>query len=163
MRTYLLYISLSLIIFSCSSKRDSQISLFNDVSFQLNQGEKAEKIDAQKKEIFNAYIDPKSIQIPLFRSVVADSFKLFIGIPYNTTLKNLTECKLVSPFEQTNFEGDSTQQFYKSYKNDRQHVVMYARNFENNLVFILVTSKSKRVIDSLFNHRTISSRFKIKA
>lgn len=73
------------------------------------------KIDTKKKEIFNSYFDKNYVQIPLFRCIKSDRYLIYIGIPFNTSVKELTDDSLTQALNQTFFEGDSSRYFYKSY------------------------------------------------
>jgi hypothetical protein len=136
------------------------VLLFNKISFKLNDGEEVIKIDSKKKEIFNSYFDKKSVQIPLFRCIKSDSYLIFVGIPFNTSIKELTDYSLIRTLNQTFFEGDSTNYFYKTYSNEKEQITIYTRNFSNNLVYILTVSNSAKLSDSLFNIKKLSNRFK---
>ena len=144
----------------CTSKQDQSVLLFNKISFKLNNGEDVVKIDSNKKEIFNSYFDKKSVQIPLFRCIKSDSYLIFIGIPFNTSVKELTGCRLTHTLNQMFFEGDSTNYFYKKYSNEKEQITIYTRNFSNNLVYVLTVSNSAKLSDSLFNIKALPNRFK---
>ena len=144
----------------CTSKQDQSVLLFNKISFKLNNGEDVVKIDSNKKEIFNSYFDKKSVQIPLFRCIKSDSYLIFIGIPFNTSVKELTDYSLTHTLNQMFFKGDSTNYFYKKYSNEKEQITIYTRNFSNNLVYVLTVSNSAKLSDSLFNIKALPNRFK---
>lgn len=144
----------------CTSKQDKSVLLFNNISFKLNDGEEVVKIDSKKKEIFNSYFDKKSIQIPLFRCIKSDNYLIFVGIPFNTSVKELTNYSLTHTLNQTFYEGDSTNYFYKTYRIEKEQITIYTRNFSNNLVYVLTVSDSVKLSDSLFNIKELSKRFK---
>jgi len=160
MKNVILYLSISMTLVCCTSKQDPSVLLFNKISFKLNDGEEVIKIDSKKKEIFNSYFDKKSVQIPLFRCIKSDSYLIFVGIPFNTSIKELTDYSLIRTLNQTFFEGDSTNYFYKTYSNEKEQITIYTRNFSNNLVYILTVSNSAKLSDSLFNIKKLSNRFK---
>ena len=144
----------------CTYKQAPSVLLFNKISFKLNDGEEVVKIDSKKKEIFNSYFDKKSVQIPLFRCIKSDSYLIFVGIPFNTSVKEFTDYSLTHTLNQTFFEGDSTNYFYKTYSNEKEQITIYTRNFMNNLVYVLTVSNSAKLSDSLFNIKELSNRFK---
>ncbi len=144
----------------CTSKQDSSVLLFNNIAFKLNKGEEVVKIDSKKREIFNSYFDKKSVQIPLFRCIKSDSYLIFVGIPFNTSVKELTNCSLTHTLNQTFFKGDSTSYFYKKYSNEKEEIAIYTRDFSNNLVYVLTVSNASKLSDSLFNIKSLSNRFK---
>ncbi len=160
MKNVILYLSISMTLVCCTSKQEPSVLLFNKISFKLNDGEEVVKIDSKKKEIFNSYFDKMSVQIPLFRCIKSDSYLIFVGIPFNTSIKELTDYSLIYTLNQTFFEGDSTNYFYKTYSNEKEQITIYTRNFSNNLVYVLTVSNSAKLSDSLFNIKELSNRFK---
>ncbi len=159
MKIKVLFIILSLFINCCTAKPGSSIPLFNDITFTLHNHEKIAEIDSGVKEIFNSYFDHKSIQIPLFRYIRSDSSQIFIGIPFRTSIKDLLEYNLSATYIQTYSEGDSTTSFYKKYKSDSEYIEIYARDFDNNLVYVLISTQSLTISDSLFSLQNIAQRF----
>jgi hypothetical protein len=160
MKKLALYIIIGITLVSCTSKQDQSILLFNKILFKLTKGEEVVKIDLNKKQIFNSYFDKNAIQIPLFRCVKSDNYLIFIGIPFNTSVKELTGYNLKQTLNQTFFEGDSTSYIYKTYSNEKEHITAYTRNFSDNLVYVLTVTNSAALADSLFNIKALSNRFK---
>jgi len=160
MKNVILYFSISMTLVCCTSKQDQSVLLFNKISFKLNNAEEVVKIDTKKKEIFNSYFDKNDVQIPLFRCIKSDKYLIFIGIPFNTSLKELMDYSLTQSLNQTFFEGDSTSYFYKTYSNEKEQITTYARNFSNNLVYVLTVTNSTELSDSLFSTKELSNRFK---
>lgn len=144
----------------CTSKQDSSVLIFNNIAFKLNEGEEVVKIDSKKKEIFNLYFDKTSIQIPLYRCIKSDGYLIFVGIPFNTSIKELTNISLANTLNQTFFEGDSTNYLYKRYSNEKEQITIYTKGFSSNLVYVLTVSDSAKLSDSLFNIKALSNRFK---
>jgi hypothetical protein len=160
MKNILFYSIIGIAVVCCTSKQDRSVLLFNKILFKLNDGEEVVKIDSKKKEIFNSYFDKSSIQIPLFRCIEYDSYLIFIGIPFNTNVKELTDYSLAQTLNQTFFKGDSTNYMYKTYSNEKEQITTYIRNFSTNLVYILTVTNSAILSDSLFNIKELSNRFK---
>ena len=159
MNNLILCLSISVTLVCCTSKQDSSFLLFNNISFKLYEGEEVVKIDSKKKEIFNSYFVKKSVQIPLFRCIKSDSYLIFVGIPFNTSVKELTDYSLSHTLNQTFFEGDSTNYFYKTYSNEKEQITIYTRNFSDNLVYVLTVSNSAKLSASIFNIKALSNRF----
>ncbi|MEN8965437.1 MAG: hypothetical protein ABF250_05565 [Polaribacter sp.] len=160
MKNLILYLTISMTLVCCTSKQERSVLLFNKILFKLNDGEEVVKIDSNKKEIFNSYFDKKSVQMPLFRCIKSDSHLIFIAIPFNTSLKELSEHSLTHTLNQTFFEGDSAKYFYKNYSNEKEQITIYTRNFSNNLVYVLAASNSAESFDSLFSKNELLNRFK---
>ena len=160
MENLVLFLLISLTLVCCTSKQDQSVLLFNRISFKLTDDEEVVKIDFKKKEIFNSHFDKESVQIPLFRCIKSDSYLLFVGIPFNTSVKELTDYSLTQTLNQTFFEGDSINFCYKTYSNEKEQITTYTRNFSNNLVYVLTVTNSAALSDSLFNIKELSNRFK---
>lgn len=143
----------------CKSQQDHKISLFNEIFFNLKDGEELATIDINKKDIFNSYFEDKSIQIPLFKCISSNNYLIFIGIPYNTSIKELYSDNLTHSLNMTYSESDSINYFYKAYNNDNEQITIYTQNFSNNLVYVLTVSNSAELSDSLFNIDKLSNRF----
>jgi len=161
MKDVILYLSISLILVCCSSKQDQDqnLFLFNDISFKLIDGEKVVNTDSKHKEIFHSYHDAKSTQIPLFKCLESDNYSIFIGVPFNTSLIELSNISMPPHLKLTLFEGDSINYVYKAYNSEKELVTIYAKNFMDNLVYVLTVSNSAELSDSLFNAKALSNRF----
>ncbi|WP_154859426.1 hypothetical protein [Cyclobacterium xiamenense] len=160
MKNLILYVSISMILLFCTSKPTQHIFLFNDVSFKLNEDEEVADIDPKNKEIFNLFYDKKPVQIPLFRCIQSDDYLIFIGIPFNTSIKELANHGFTSTFNQTVSKSDSTSYIYKKYSIEQEQITSYTKSFDTNLVYILTVSNSADLSDSLFSINALSNRFK---
>ena len=160
MKNVIPFLLICMSLVCCTSNQDKSVLLFNKISFKLTDGEEVVKIDYEKKKIFNSYFDKSSFQIPLFRCIKADSYLIFIGIPFNTSIKELTNYSMTETLNQTFFEGDSTSYIYKKYSNEKEQITTYTRNFSNNLVYVLTVTNSAELSDSLFDIKELSNRFK---
>ena len=159
MKNIMLSFFLWMFFLGCNSNEGDEIYLFNGISFELIEGEKVIKLDKDRKEIFHSYINNKSVQIPLFRFIESKDYSIFVGLPFNTSIKELSNLSIAPTFNQTFFEGDSTSYFFKKYINDKEHVSIYTRNFSNNLVYVLTVTNSAIKSDSLLHKNALSNRF----
>lgn len=148
-----------MLLICCTSKHDNNVFLFNDISFKLIDGEEVVTIDSIMKETFISFFDDKTVQVPLFRCIKADSYLIFIGIPFNTSVKELAHLNLSQSLQQTFFESDSINYFYKAFHSEFEFITVYTKSFDNNLVYVLTTSNIALLSDSLFNMEAISNRF----
>lgn len=159
MKKTILHLLICLTTVSCAPEKDTEISLFNNVSFKLSENETITKIDTEKKKEFRSFFEKKAIQIPLFRCIKGDNYLIFIGIPFNTSVKELTEYGMNKELKNITSKSDSTQYTYQSYSTKNTIVSTYAQNFDDNIVYILTASNSPKLSDSLFNIEMLSSRF----
>lgn len=159
MKNAILCLVVIMVHVGCNNQHDQQVTLFNKISFKLIDGEKVVKIDDRIEQNFNSFFGSSTVQIPLFRCVQNDDYIIYIGIPYNTTLKELALRGIEQSSSKTFFEGDSTTEIYMSYTFKKDFLTSYTRNFDNNLVYVLAVAHSEQLSDTLFNREELSNRF----
>lgn len=143
----------------CNSQHEQHVNLFNRISFKLIDGEKVLKIDERLEQKFKSFFNNSTVQIPLFRCVQNDNYIIYIGIPYNTSLRELANRSLEQTSSKAFFEGDTINEIYKSYIKEEDFLTSYIRNFDNNLVYVLAVAHSEQLSDTLFNREEFSNRF----
>lgn len=146
-------------ILSCSDINRNIIPLFNGITFEMNEGEEMGVITSSVKEIYAENFNNSEIQIPLFRYIKHSNYQIFIGIPYNTSINELTQNQLRKQEDLiSNLKGDSLY-FYDRYKRGDFYMTEYAAMFSNNsLIYISTISPSKELTDSLFIQSELLSR-----
>ena len=159
MKNALSYLLVIIVHVCCNNHRYEHVPLLNNISFKLIDGEKVVEIDDRIEQKYNSHFDSNVIQIPLFRCVQNDSYIIYLGIPYNTSLKELANCSVEQSPTKVIFEGDSTKEIYKSFVSEKDYVTSYARNFDNNLVYVLAVANSALLSDTLFSREELSNRF----
>ena len=65
---------------------------------------------------------------------------------------------LVDNFKPTIFAGDSVTFLYKKYRAENEVVSIYSKNFDRNRLFILASTNSADLSDTLFNIKALSDR-----
>ncbi len=160
----ILFVLLLLSFFSCtSSLNDKQFFIFNNVSFKLIEGESLIDVTSDINEHYISYFKNTNIRLPLFKNIISNSYTIYLGIPYNSSIKKIMKFQnLDDKFNLVASSSDSSFYTFKNYNNDSTYISEYSRLFDNNLIFILAISNSKTVSDSLFNLRELSNRFILK-
>jgi hypothetical protein len=153
--TILLLIS----ILSCSSEKRNKTPLFNELTFELNEGETIGVIDSKIKNKYTEYFNSSLIQVPLFKYIKHDNYEIFIGIPYDTSIEAMVQNQLEKKDSRiTTLKSDSLY-YYENYKRNDFYIAEYAVKIEGkSLIFIATMSNSKELTDSLFNELRISNR-----
>jgi hypothetical protein len=161
MKNILPLLAVVLIIVSCKSQQPKSLSIFNDISFKLLDGDEVVDIDSSKKETFKSYVTYKYIQVPLFRCIESDFYSIYIGIPLNSSIKKLYKDTMPNTIDLKLIvsETDSSSYFYKSYNHSSAKIYLYSENFENNIVYVLVRTNGD-MDDSTFTMQSLASRFK---
>lgn len=159
MKNFIFYFSLTIVLLSCEKNQNKSIPLFNEIKFQLNEGENLLKIDSKKVKVFNSFFDSSDLKIPLCKCVKSNNSYIYIGIPFNTTLRELANDSIYHNLNQTFYESDSINYFYKKLSNEKEKINIYSTNIKNNLIYVLTISNSEENSDSLFNLKALANRF----
>lgn len=149
---------LTLNMAACAPGPNQDLRLFNNLIFKMREEEQAVEIDNDRREQFAAYFDDLSVQIPLYRCITGRNYTVFIGIPLNAAISELARQNLADIFNPTVFAGDSVTFLYKKYQGENEVVSIYSKNFDRNRIFILASTNSAELSDSLFNIKALSDR-----
>lgn len=148
---------------SCGSKKQHEIQLFNELTFQIYKGEAITDVNYNSKTQYFKYFNNQTIQIPLFKYIKHNDYEIFIGIPYNTSIENMLKNQLEKQdCTMTNFRIDSLA-YYKKYVRDNFYITEYAtKSPSKSLIYIATISKLANLSDSLFNELELVKRINIK-
>jgi hypothetical protein len=162
MRRLILFLFLILVI-SCTTKNKNDIKLFNNISFEMRNGETLMDIHSSIKEMYTEYFNNQQIQIPLFKYIKHRNYIIFIGIPYETSIHKMTKIQLEKPDSSRLFFESNNKSFFNKYKKNRFYITEYSILIENNsMIYISTMTNSKEISDSLFNKSEIVKRIKIE-
>ena len=159
MRNKFLLLIILPFLLCCSSKEKSNLILFNDILFELKEHESIANIDTELKEEFHSYFTETPLQIPLYRCVKGKDYSVYIGIPFNTTLKRIGDAKTSQIKDPIQMTKDSNF-FYAAYSKESKYVTEYIQEFDENLIYLLTISNSPEKSNSIFNKEALSARFK---
>ncbi len=150
----------TMILCACTSKKESEITLFNDITFKLIEGERSVNINAKAKENFHFYTsEHTSIQMPLFKNIESEYYTIYIGIPINTSIKQLAALKSSHIDNPLSFNTDEASYLYISHYNRNKYISEYCKKIDNNTIYVLTVSHTPETSDTLFNMEALSKRF----
>jgi hypothetical protein len=152
-----------LVLLGCSSViNNNELFLFNNISFKINHDEKIVDVTPNLTVKYFNYVKNSHLQIPLLKVINGRDYTIFLGIPYNTSLKKLTQIQLLqNSTDSILFQSDSSSYYFKKQNNDSIFIAEYSRIFDKNIIYILAETRSKLIADSLFNQTQFSNRFNI--
>ena len=147
-------------LYACTSKKESEITLFNNITFKLMEGEKNISVNAKAKENFHFYINKHTpLQIPLFKNIQSKDYTIYLGLPINTTIKQLAALRSNHINNPSSFDTDKTSYLYISYQNKNKHISEYCKTINNNTIYVLTISSTPETSKALFNIEALSKRF----
>jgi len=142
------------------NKEKNEVFLFNDTSFKLTAGDSITDLKYQITENYQSYLTKSNIQIPLYKCILNKNYRIYIGIPYNTSIKKLIKIQIIDhPAGQVELKTDTLSYFFKHQNNDTTYISEFSKVFDKNLIYILAITNSKMISDSLFKHTELSNRF----
>lgn len=143
-----------LILLSCSGSKKNEIPLFNNQTFKLVEGENLSTADSVTQKLYKESFTHGNVQVPLFKYIRHNDYKLFIGLPLKTSVDELAESK----FDESSYQKGS-KDFYKKSINDNYKLIEFATSLDSdNLIYISVITESDKLVDSLFTKDNLSSR-----
>lgn len=146
-------------LLGCASKKENEVVLFNDLTFRLLEGEQVVGIDAEKEAGFHSHFKISDVQVPLFKCITSKAYTIYLGVPFNTNIKKLSDPNLLAHADNgSSFEGDSTSYFHIRYQHEDAYCTAYAKKIDDNLIYILTTTTSRELSDSLFSTTMLSTR-----
>ncbi len=153
---------LSFILLSCNTKDYSKLPLFNNIYFQLEEGDTNLAIDFQIKNdyfsIFSTSNNKQNIP-PLFRYIDNGNYSIYIGVPFNTSLEDFLSSEFSSNSmilsEQVVTSKNS---IYRVYEIENTYYVEYVVELNDSLFYIITTTDSKEILDTKFSLDKIGNR-----
>ena len=148
-----------LFITACSNNNKNEIPLFNNIAIKKVTGEQEKTINELISNSHKENLNYKNIQVPLYRYLTNKNYKVFIGLPYNTTIKKMISTEIQNKTDNTvYFEKDSIS-FIKQKKQGDNYITTFVTKIEDNsIIYFCGVSKSKKTSDSLFNKVELSKR-----
>ena len=150
-------------VFSCTHKNEQVLDLYNGISFELKKGENPTEIRSELNKLYEEYFNNKQPQVPLFRYIMHPNYKLFIGIPFDSSIQQLISAQLAK----TQLNGGKLESggdyFYASYQKDGFYIAEYAKKLkQNSIIYVSAMTIQKEIADSLFTKVQLSKRLTIK-
>lgn len=157
-RAYLLV----LVLASCHSGNSiDHITLFNDVEFTLNPGEKDVTVNKFILDGYQKQVNlPQEIQIPLFHYVKSQDYEIYIGLPVSSDLSRYQNEGFFGHIAPTN--SDSGDDFiWGMWNNNEKSISGYTffKKIDNNVIFVLAIPK-ENIDPEKFTASAFNARFK---
>lgn len=152
---------LAISLFACTSNKEKgEVFVFNNISFKLIEGERVVNTDYLIAENYQSYFKSSNIQNPLFRCIKNQDYTIYLSIPYNTSIDTLMKFQILGQTAGlTELQTDTITYFFKRQNNDTTYISEYSTVIDKNIIYLLTTTNSKKVSDSLFNQTDLSNRF----
>ena len=149
---------LLLSIVSCELESDKGVYLFNDISFQVHENELVEASDREIIPEYDKYLFTSDLQIPLFKCIKGDQYSIFLGIPYETSIEEIAEAQRLVE-DPLLFEVESgSPLLVRNHPNGTYSTEFLVPSGEN-LFYVLATSSSQAIQDSILAKEVLTNRF----
>ncbi len=145
------------LLLSCNPKGNEALSLFNNICFQLEEGDVNAQIDLRVKNDYfatanheNDYTPP-----PLYRYISNKNYRIYIGMPFQVSFETLSKLNALG---QPVKEIRDTNCAYKIYRTSETYFVEYVIEINKSLLYVLATTDSKQILDSKLSYSQIKKR-----
>ena len=145
-------------LISCEPEVDNGVYLYNDISFKVQENESIEDSDREIIADYEKYLFSSDFQIPLFKCIKGDQYTIFLGIPYETSVEEIAEAQrfIEDPLL---FEVGSTSPLLIRNHPNGTYSTEFLVPLEENLFYVLATSASQPLLDSILTQEALTSRF----
>jgi len=150
---------LFLCLISCVTHNPKELSLFNNYSFQLNNGDELETLNTLIQQDYQSFVHTADYQIPLFRFIKQNDSRIFIALPFNANLKQLSKNQLLDTTALVvKSETDSVSFSFRNFKCKTTYLSELIVQLDKNLLYILAVTDSQNVATTDFNKETLLKR-----
>ena len=157
---FLLFVTIG--FFSCKNQDENSLFLFNNVSFTLLQSEKSLTITKTEKDKFFSYFNEQAPQIPIYKYIKADTYTVYVALPYNTSIQNFSNSDFLLCDRNVSTQVKDSVYHYSRYNCTDEFVSEYVTSVDGNIIYLLASTQSEAVADSLFSLETMKNRFILK-
>ena len=158
-----IYVFFFVFLLACDNKKASEVTLFNGISFGLKNGEIVDIIDSETKSVYNKCFNNQSIQIPLFKCITHQSYKIFIAVPFKSSIEKLINRDMGVNSICTHNLNCNSPYYFRKYIKDSSYITEYAILFDKkSLIFASTVTSNKEISDLLLNKSEIIKRFKLR-
>jgi len=151
---------------SCNSfTSNKKVILPNGVNIPLydNEVQIHEHSKFITEDYFSFFKKNINIQTPLYRTIRHKGYLLFISLPYNKTITNISNENLIKEiYTLEKKESDQTSYSYKSYTQSSQHLVEFVKKIDNNLIYMLAVTSDENTAKSFSKSSYFSDRILIE-
>lgn len=149
---------------SCGNARklpENAVPFFNEFAFQLNHKETVISTDSTVFSIYEDHWKEKPISVPLFRTISGEPFHIFLGIPFNTNLKQAIQMQALTENKPGYLiDTDSTNYLYTYQKLDSTVTAEYYHYSNNTFLYSLIKGTDHQLEkDTLFSKEALAKRF----
>lgn len=176
MRENWIWIPLLTVLFSCTTNSrtltasNGELHLFNGVHFILEDKERLAEKDISSSQQFEELKLKDSVQIALFKNIVHDDYKFFIGLPSNTHFKQLGTQNLPENVKILTHQSKTQEYDYRLSQigTDSTYVIELMYRYEminkgqkvNSLFYILALCPSLSTAKSTLSAEQLINRFR---
>lgn len=148
-------------LFSCAAEKKDRVSLYNGTIFSLMKDEKTSELFPKIKDRYARHFNNAGkIQVPLYKYVGHPDYDIFIGIPVNTTMQELSSAYQTENGDSTIAIYSDSLTFYKQARRDSLYITTYITSFgANTLLCLFGLTHSETTADTVFNKSSLSGRF----
>ena len=94
----------------------------------------------------------------MYKCIEGGAYTIYIAIPYNTSVREISDTDILLCSQDTSAQAKDAAYSYRRYECPNEYVSEYAVSLDNNIVYVLASTTSKSIADSLFSHEAMKER-----
>lgn len=141
---------------SCGQSRTGSLPIFNDYEFRIKTDEHTVDADSISRMPYARYFNNlKEIQVPLYRIVEGKNYRLYLGLPFHTSVSRLS----TERFKLLGTADTNNSQTFRRYQKDMQYIAEYILPLDSaSTVFIAAITEDSVVAATEFTEQQFKER-----
>ena len=145
---------------ACTKKDPSFLKLFNDVGFQLIDGENNALVDTILADEYRSYVLNPDYEFPLYRHIEHENYQIFIALPFNMDTEKLFNLEYFN-LNEIAIINNNNSIFFKHQNKDRL-VTEYLFQHNQSVFHFLCITDDEQIHNNLLSQENLSKRIILK-
>ena len=149
---------ISIALLSCTRKGDeNEVYIYKDTYFKLGKDEKLIDLTRETTDLYFTYINNVDLQIPLFRLVQGEGYRIYIGLPINIKVRTLKNYEITDEIDDKNMVTDGKTYLYNSYIKEDVRITKYYEDFNGDIALLMAVTPANS--EKRFSYKSMVARF----
>jgi hypothetical protein len=146
---------------SCRDGNESGVSLFNGFKFATNSTEHVADRDSLAQVPYTKYFNNMAqVQIPLYRVIEGKEYRIYLGIPFHTTLGKLAKSRAEQPMADTVWNlKESGSSFYRQFIKDSLYLTEYICPLDStSIICVYAETRDAELAATILSEEQLKAR-----
>lgn len=146
---------------SCRQENEKELALFNGFRFATDSTEHVADRDSLAQVPYTKYFNNmEQVQVPLYRVIEGKEYRIYLGIPFHTTLARLAAFRKEKPMADTVLQlSENNTAFYRCFIKDSLYLTEYIQPLDStSMICVYAVSKDAQVAATRLSEAQLKAR-----